>query len=148
MEKKELAKVLSEVLMPIGFKKKGNFWVINGVEITKMVNIQKSKFGNYFYINYGYILNSVPLNGMTMHIYKRVASLNKDENLRIDELLNLESNICDEVRAQEIKKLLNEKLVNKIIEINSEIDILNELKKLPHLNDIPLVIKRHYNLPE
>jgi len=74
MEKKELASILSEVLVPIGFKKKGNYLVINGDEITKMVNLQKSQFGTYFYINYGYILNSIPLDDM-MHIYNGVTSL-------------------------------------------------------------------------
>lgn len=40
MEKKELASILNEIFVPIGFKKKGDYWVINGDEITKMVNLQ------------------------------------------------------------------------------------------------------------
>jgi len=148
MEKKELANVLSEVLIPIGFKKKGNYWVVNGNEVTKMVNLQKSQFGNCFYINYGYILHAIPLNGLMMHMYKRLASLNKDENLRINELLDLENNIPNEDRTQELKKLLFEKLVESINSVNTEADILDELKKRPHLNDIPLVVKRHFSLPD
>jgi hypothetical protein len=148
MEKKELANILSEILIPIGFKRKGNYWVINGSEITKMVNLQKSQFGNYFYINYGYILNAIPSNGLMMHICKRVASLDKDENLRIDELLDLESNISNEDRIQEVKRLLVEKLVEDINLVNTEEDLLDELKKRPHLNDIPLVVKKYFNLSE
>ncbi|WP_353160838.1 DUF4304 domain-containing protein [Myroides odoratus] len=147
MEKKELASILSEILVPIGFKKKGNYWVVNGAEITKMVNLQKSQFSNSFYINYGYILNAIPLDGM-MHIYNRVASIDKVENLRIDELLNLENNIPDEERASELKKVLLEKLVYKISSVNTEADVLEELKKQPNLNNVPLVVKRHFNLPE
>lgn len=148
MEKKELTNILSEMLIPIGFKKKGNYWVINGTEITKMINLQKSQFGNYYYINYGYILNAIPLNGLMMHIYKRVASIDKKENLRIDELLNLESTIPDKDRAEEIRNILSEKLIKNINSVNTETDVLDELKKRPHLNDIPLVVKRHFNLPE
>lgn len=148
MEKKELASILSEVLVPIGFKKKGNYWVMNGTEITKMVNLQKSQFGNSFYINYGYILNAIPLGNLMMHIYYRVASTDKVENLRIDELLNLESNISKEDRASELKNVLLEKLAQKVSFINTEADILEELKKRPHLNNIPLVVKRHFHLPE
>ena len=44
MKKKELASILSEILVAIGFKKKGNYWVVNGAEITKMINLQKSQF--------------------------------------------------------------------------------------------------------
>ena len=56
MEKKDLINILSEMLVPIGFKRKGNYWVVNGDEITKMVNLQKSQYGNSFYINYDYIV--------------------------------------------------------------------------------------------
>ena len=54
MRKKELTDILSELFIPIGFKRKGNFWVINGDVLTKMVNLQKSQFSNRFYINYHY----------------------------------------------------------------------------------------------
>lgn len=138
----------SKCLSPKGFKKKGNYWVANSNEIAKMVNLQRSQFGNYFYINYGYILNSVPLSGLMMHIYKRVASLDKDENLRIDKLLDLENNIPDESRIQELKKLLFEKLIQNIDLVNTETDVLEELKKRPHLNNVSLVVKRHFNLSE
>lgn len=145
MEKKELANILSEVLVPVGFKKKGNYWVINGDEITKMVNLQKSRFSNSFYINYGYILNAIPLDDM-MHIYMRVASTDKNENKRIDELLDLESHISNEDRANNLKRLLHEKLIPNLQNINTEEDVLNELKKRPHLNAVPLVVKKHFNL--
>lgn len=147
MEKKELASILSEILVPIGFKKKGNYWVMNGGEITKMVNLQKSQFSNRFYINYGYSLKTIPLEDM-MHIYNRVASFDNNENKRIDEILDLESNIPNEERASELRKILLEKLVHKISSVNTEADVLEELKKRPQLNDISLVVKRYFNLPE
>jgi len=149
MEKKELANILSEVFIPIGFKKKGNYWVINGTEITKMVNLQKSQFSNRFYINYGYILKSIHLDGMMMHIGKVLASADKKENLRIDELLDLENNISNKDRAEELKIILFEKLVKDINPVNTEMDILNEIKKMPQplLNAVPLVVKRYFNLP-
>lgn len=148
MEKKELASILSEILVPIGFKKKGNYWVVNGTEITKMVNLQKSQFSNSFYINYGYILNAIPLNGLTMHVFGGLGSLDSNENARIKELLDLENNISDEERASNLKKILVKKLVSKVSLVNTEADVLEELKKRPQLNDIPLVVKRHFNLPE
>lgn len=147
MRKKEITNIISEILIPIGFKKKGNYWVMNGTEITKMVNLQMSQFSNSFYINYGYIINAIPLDGM-MHIYNRVASTDKIENTIIDELLNLENNIPDEERAGNLKNLLFEKLVPKVSLINTQADVIDELKKRPQLNDIPLVVKQRFNLSE
>ena len=147
MDKKELVNILNEILVPMEFKKKGNYWVINGSEITKMVNLQKSQFGNYYYINYGYILKSIPLDDEMVHIYKRLASADKKQNMRIDELLDLENNIPDKNRAEELKNILFEKLAKNLNSVNTENDILGELKKRPHLNDISLAVKRYFNLP-
>jgi hypothetical protein len=147
MEKKDLINILSEILVPIGFKRKGNYWVVNGDEITKMVNLQKSQYGNFFYINYDYILNALPLGGLRTHVGNRVSSLNKEENLRIDELLDLENNITDEDRIRELKEVLQNKLVSKIQPINTEEDLSNELKKHPQLQlALTLAVKRHLNL--
>ena len=149
MERNELTNIISKVLIPLGFKKKGNYWVINGSEITKMVNLQKSQFSNRFYINWGFIVSSIFLDGM-MHICNRVTSINKSENLRIDELLDLEYDIPDEVRESELKNILRKNLVDKINQINTESDLKMYLESLSpvHSNLIPLVVKRHFNLPE
>lgn len=148
MGKKEFASILNEILVPIGFKKKGDYWVINSDEITKMINLQKSQFSNSFYINYGYILKSIPLTGLMMHVFKGFGSIDKIEQQRITALLDLGNDISNEDRGKELKKYLFEKLVLNIQEVNTEEDVLNELKKRPHLNDIPLVVKKHFFLPE
>lgn len=59
MEKKELTNIITELLIPLGFKKKDNYWVVNGDEVTKMVNLQKSQYSSSYYINFGYILKSI-----------------------------------------------------------------------------------------
>lgn len=148
MEKKKLINILSEVLIPIGFKKKGNYWIMKGEVITKIVNLQKSNYSNTYYINYGYIANSIPLGNLMMHVYNRVTSLDVEEMNKIAFLLDLESNISDEERIEALKNMLKSKLVVKIQNVNTEEDLLAELKKRPHLNDIALVVKRHFNLPE
>lgn len=146
MEKKELVSILSEILVPIGFKKKGNYWVINGDVITKMINLQKSNYSNAFYVNYGYILNSIPLGNLMMHVYNRVTSLDVEERNRIAFLLDFESNISDEERTKALKEMLQSQLVAKVQTVNTEEDLLAELKKRPHLNDITLVVKQHFKL--
>jgi hypothetical protein len=146
MNKNDLIKLLDELFSPIGFKRKGNYWLANGNILSKMINLQKSSFGNHYFINYGYILKVLPLNNETMHIYNRVAAIEKDEQKRITDLLDLKNDIPDDKRLLELKKLLIDRIVSKIQLINTEEDVLNELKKRPHLNDISLVVKKYFNL--
>src|SRR5437868_695055 len=98
MVKESLIDLLSNIFIPIGFKRKGNYWVANGEEVTKMVNLQKSQYSNSFYINYGFIAKAIPLDGLMMHIYKSLGSKNKVEQKRIMELLTLDNEISDNDR--------------------------------------------------
>ena len=143
MEKKDLINLLNEIFIPLSFKRKGNNWVLNGEAITKVVNLQKSNYGNLFYINYGYIIKSIELTTVT-HIGNRLAGSNKDEQKKIADLLNLDITI--ENRVFELKEFIVNKIVSKVQKINTEADLLDELKQRPHLNDIPLTVKKHFNL--
>lgn len=147
MEKKDLIKLLDEIFVPLGFKRKGNNWVLNGDELSKLINLQKSNYSNAFYINYGYIIKGLELT-TTTHVENRLASTNKEEQKRITDLLDLETEIPTDQRLAELKKLITDKIAVQMQSVNIEADLLNDLRKRPHLNNIPLVVKRHFNLPE
>ena len=148
MKNKILESILSELLIPNGFKKKGNYWLINGNELTKIVHLQKSQFGNSFYINFGYIINSIPLNGLSMHIFQQVSSLDEKERNRIMELLNLDNDISETVRIDELDHILRSKLVDKMKSINSQDDIrkMTEDFSQAQLNMIPLSVKEYLKI--
>lgn len=74
MEKNELASSLNEILVLIGVKKNGNYWGAVVMKLQK-VKLQKSQFSNSYYVNYGYILKAVPLNGLTMHVFSGLTSV-------------------------------------------------------------------------
>jgi hypothetical protein len=145
MNKNELIDFLNNIFKPLGFKKKSSNWYYENDELIKKINLQRSQYGNYYYINYGYIIKYLDLDVLDMHIYYGVATSNKDENLRIEGLLNLDNNIPDEIRKVELTDVLNKLLID-ISSINTEEDILNKLKERDNLNSIPLVVKRHFNL--
>jgi hypothetical protein len=147
MEKKDLIKLLDEIFIPLGFKRKGNNWVLVGDELSKIINLQKSNYSNAFYINYGFTIKGLKLD-TTDHVGNRLASSDKNEQKIITDLLNLESKIPDDLRLSELKKFIKNKIVVQVQLINTERELLNELMKRPNLNDIPLVVKRHFNLPE
>lgn len=73
MEKRDLINFLDEVFVPLSFKKKGNSWVMNGNELSKIINLQKSNYGTAFYINYGYIIKGLNLT-TTTHVENRLSS--------------------------------------------------------------------------
>jgi len=146
MDKREIVTLLNETLVDKGFKKKGDFWVDNRGEIVKMVNLQKSNFGNRYYVNYGYILKSIPLKNEVMHVYNRLTSADARKRGKIERLLNLETEISDDERIAQLKDVLIKNLLTKIQSINSEEDIFNELKNRPNLNAVPVSVKKYFKL--
>ncbi len=147
MEKKDLVKLLDEIFIPIGFKRKGNNWIFNSDELSKTINLQKSNYGNSFYINYGYIIKNLELT-TTTHVGNRLASTEKEQQKRITDLLDLENSIDREDRLSELKMFVCDNILSEFTSTNTKKDLLNELKKRPHLNNIPLVVKKHFNLAE
>jgi hypothetical protein len=145
MEKKDLISLLDEIFIPLSFKRKGNSWVLNGSELSKVINLQKSNYGTAFYINYGYIINGLNLT-TTTHVENRLSSSDREEQKVITDLLDLENNIDDSQRLIMLKKLVVEKIVKEMASINTQEDLLKELQRRPHLHNIPLIVKEHFNL--
>lgn len=148
MNKNDLIKLLDGIFSPLGFKRKGNNWLLNGEQLSKIVNIQRSSYSNAFYINYGYIIRALPLLNVRMHVENRLASTSKIEQKRITNLLDFEIGINKEKRLAELKVIITEKIVAQMQSINIEEELLNELRQRSHLNDISLIVKRHFNLQE
>ena len=146
MGKRMLINLIAETFSPFGFKRKGNYWLFRETEVTKVINLQKSNFGNYFYINYGFILNNLDRDGETAHIWQRLASSNKKEQLKLTDCLNLEYEMPEEDRSLFLKEIITEKVLKKIQGVNSELELVEYLKKRPQLNDISLKVKEYLNL--
>ena len=143
MDNKELKKQIDNLLIPVGFKRKGNNWKLENEELEKVVNLQKSNFNNSYYINYGYNLKKLDYDRMLIHISNRLAHSDNDKNTLIDNTLNLEVELSLQNRVNGVKEIISEILLPEIESINCETDIVNMLKKRPHLNDIPLKVKEY-----
>lgn len=147
MEKKDLIKLLNEIFIPLNFRREGNNWVFNSNELIKIINLQKSNYSNAFYINYGYIIKGLELT-TSMHIEDRLASISKEEQKRITDLLDFHTAIQPDQRLRELKQIIIDKIIMQVQLVNTEKDLLSNLQTRAHLNNIPLVVKRHFNLPE
>lgn len=146
MEKKDLIDLLNEIFIPVGFKRKGNNWVENGRELSKLVNLQKSNFGNSFYINYGYNIKGLETNMFLLHVYYRLAGVDKEEQKRVKDLLNLENEIGTEQRLLELKLFIINKIVSEIVPINTIDGLRDYVIKRGNLNTTPFVVKNYLQL--
>ena len=145
MTKQDLINLISGILIPVGFKRKGKNWVINGQELTKMVNLQQSNFGNSFYINFGFIINKLKIN-QGIDVYHRLRQPKSSTGNSVTDLLNLDFEMNDIARSEELSILINTQIVNFFNKINSENDLKMELEGREFRNDILLVVKHHFGL--
>lgn len=146
MEKKDIIKFLDELFKPFGFKKRGNTWKQESEVLEKIIKLQKSKYSDAYYLNYGFIIKGLDIGRLEMHIYNRLSSIDDMENEKIMTLLDLESDIPDEQRKVDLKVFVEDRLLSELSNTNTEDELINHLKKRPHLNDVPLVVKKHFNL--
>jgi hypothetical protein len=150
MVKEDLIDLLNDTFKPLGFKRKGNNWKLVGPELTKIVNLQKSQYSNLFYINYGYILNRLPLTNTVEHVGSRLGfgeKVNVRETKRICELLDFENiNFEDEQRLQELREMINKHLVPQFKSINTEQDLGDELRGRKDLSDVFGTVLKHFGL--
>ena len=148
MEKKDIADLLSKLLLPLGYKKKGFSWVKNGDEISKLVKLRRSQFGELYYIDYGFNINAMPIEKGTTHVFGGFGSTDLKANERIKELLNLENNIPDIERLFALEELLNIELLPSIQGVDSEDDLLNYLKERSELPYARLIVKSFFGFEE
>jgi len=146
MEKKKLIKYLDGIFSPMGFKKRGNMWKAQSAELEKIINLQRSKYSNSYYLNYGFIIKNLKLDILEMHVYNRLSSSDDKENERIMGLLDLENEISENERKEGLKFFIENNLLSELKNTGTETDLLARLKKRPHLNDVPLVVKRHFQI--
>lgn len=146
MEKKNIVKILNDLMSPLGFRKKSNNWILDNGELIKIVSLQKSSYGNAYYINYGFILKSIPLEDENMHIFYGLSSSDPKTSKRINELLDFEISINESDRIVELIEIIKSNLLDFIMSIQSESELLTELKNREHLNDIPLKIRKYFKL--
>lgn len=98
-----------------GFEKKSGSWYRRGDEVVSISNLQKSQYGPQYYFNQGFWLRQLgderyPKSNQA-HIVTRVEDLLPEAEQRIGELLDLDYEMPDEQRIDELLTLLNQRLL-------------------------------------
>ncbi|HQV66436.1 MAG: DUF4304 domain-containing protein [Saprospiraceae bacterium] len=146
MQKEDLINIIKEELTPLGFKKKGNFWILKGNEITKYLRIQKSQWSNLFYIYYGYILENLRTDDDSNSYEKGFNTRVFDEEGNRLNILDFENNLDKIYRINEIRKVIKDNVITNFTEVNTEEDVLADIKKLTSLNLVFLSIRKYFGL--
>ena len=81
-----------------------------------------------------------------MHILNKLGSVFPKEHLRIQQLLNFDFVYPDDERKRKLEIYIEKFMLDEIVNINSENDIKKALRKLPHLNDVAVIVKDYFKL--
>ena len=127
MDRVTLAASIDMVFLPKGFKKKSRKWIFETDELVKIITLEKSSYGHSFFVDYGFIVKGLALDDFVMHF-----------GFELPEILRMDN----------FTTMLKERVVPCFDEVNLQQDLLALLKKQPHLNAVPIVVKRHFNLSE
>ncbi len=144
----EFKKKLNESLEAFGFSKYGNKWSMETDELEKVIYLQKSNYGNQYYINYGFNFKDLVYPEVDMHIWNQLGSKKRRDNKLIFQTLDLTNSIEDNIRVQNLKNIVSEILLPEIVSINKKTDVISYLKSTSNLNDVFLPVKQHLNLEE
>jgi hypothetical protein len=97
-----------------GFEKKSGSWYRRGDEVISISNLQKSQYGLQYYFNQGFWLRVIddekfPKSNHA-HIVTRLEDLIPDAEQRITQLLDLDYELAEDDRINELVTLLQERL--------------------------------------
>ncbi len=98
-----------------GMEKKSGVWYRRNDAVVAISDLQKSQYGPQYYFNQGFWLNELGderyPKGVKCHITLRLETLVPEERHRIAQLLDLEHEMPDEERVDELVALLNQRML-------------------------------------
>lgn len=135
MDTSTLRNTLNIILVEYGYKKHKQLWTRNTKDLILAVELQRSQYGNQYYINYGIIIKALKIEcANNLHIYFRVHSDNVEENAEICKTLDLDNDMDDNNRVKLLNNIIQTRVLSFLINVNTENDVL----KVIETYDMPL----------
>ena len=69
MDIKTLRNTLKPRMASDDFIQKGTHWEQEAKDFIKAITILKSQFSDFYFINFGFVIKGLPLEGTPMHVY-------------------------------------------------------------------------------
>lgn len=113
-----------------GLERRSGAWYQAGDEVIAVADLQKSQYGPQYYFNLGFLLRTLtpdeyPKPSMA-HVSARLEALVPEERDRIAQLLDLEHDLPDEQRIDELVALFKDR-VSPLIARGSSMDGLRAM---------------------
>ena len=148
---KIIEEAIAGVLKEAGFKKKGTTWYLNAHECICVVNLQKSQWGEQYYVNLGVSLKrlapaSSP-NESQCHIRERLSEIVPNKS-QCEKTLNLEESFPTQQRIAIITGMLREHALPFLLSLESSDGIRKALRSgRLRLAVVTLSAKKFLKLP-
>jgi hypothetical protein len=142
MDNTTLKKTITDILVPLGFKKEGtNSWIRKAEEISMKVYLQKSSFSKLYYFNDYYIINKMHINSSGEN--ECFGDIKYSDYKLLSKMCDLESNISDDERVKILRNLISKDFSN-----HRYIETEKELKEMLIKSNMPvfLVIKKYLGI--
>lgn len=140
MESKDLKKVLGKIAADNGYSTAHGIWYKESTDCIFTLSLQKSNFGNYFYLNL-----KIFIRGIFGKEYKIDKALKNDVGdifrrspKEYDQYLDFDIELADDSRISSIKKLFQE-FINPFVENALKIEGIFELEKSGEVFLLPAV---------
>ena len=123
-----------DALKEAGFHKKSGTWYLEKEEVILVANLQKSQWGQQYYINLAIWLKRLEKNKFPKenecHIRLRAHSLSANDDEFFDIALDLEEKtLTPEVRYEKIRSILSENVIPFLYRCGSVREIKEEFQK-------------------
>lgn len=148
---KDFEKLLTSLLRPLGFRRERRNWRLDLPEMIQVVNLQRSQWGNSFYLNIGVFVKALqnepdpvrnPAKPSEMDCHFRVRLDNllpgppvpptkiSAEQIRLHELLDLEDRrIHPSTREAELRAMIEQRMLPFLELCRSEAGILSVIER-------------------
>ena len=130
-----LTEIIDRILFDRGFKKKSMTWFANNPEALLLVNLQKSRWSEQYYVNLAVWVKAlgetkVPPKEHLCHVRRRLTSFGNDQ---VDKALDLAN---PELSELERKQVIETQLVERALPFLDECGTLDGLTKLYRAGDL------------
>jgi hypothetical protein len=124
---------MNDELRPAGFHRKGASWYLRGKEIVAVLNLQKSQYGDRYFLNIGFLLMDLDDNPFPReeqcHVRTRAAQLWSEDRPGIEDMLDMEYPFSAEPeRISSIRLFVQERLIPLLRE-GSQAEGLSQIVK-------------------
>jgi hypothetical protein len=151
VDAKDLEKLLTSLLRPVAFRREGRNWRLDLSDVIQVVNLQRSRWSDSFYLNIGIFVRAVQNepgrvrseakpNIVECHFRIRLEDLFTGppvpptkisaEQIRLHELLNLEDRrIGPATREAELRSMIEQRMLPFLELCRTEAGILSSIQR-------------------